>query len=69
MTDQAGRGKYSKVISGLHDAIKALESVCDRALAEKDAEIARLKERVEVLEAAAPEPTASPGPRGDEAQL
>ena len=65
MTDQTGRGKYSRVISGLHDAIKALESVCDRALAEKDAEILRLKDRIIALEAAVPEPTASTGPQRD----
>lgn len=64
MTDQTGRGKYSKVIRGLHEAIAAIESVANRALAEKDAEIDRLKKRLEALEAAAPEPTASPGPQG-----
>jgi hypothetical protein len=44
MTNPAGRGKYSKIIRGLHEGIKAMEAVANRLLAEKDAEIASLTE-------------------------
>lgn len=64
MPDQTGRGKYSKVIRGLYDAIGAIESVANHALAEKDAEIDRLKKRLESFEAAASEPTAPQDPEG-----
>lgn len=45
-----GRGKYSKVIRTQHDAIKALVSCTDRALAERDAEIKRLRDGLDLIE-------------------
>jgi len=44
MTNPMGRGKYSKVIRGMHEGVQAMERVVNRLLAEKDAQIARLTE-------------------------
>lgn len=61
--DSAGRGKYSRVIRGLQEGIKALESQCDKVLAEKDAKIDDLvkalklsRARIEYLGAACQNP-------------
>lgn len=42
MTNPAGRGRYSKVIRGMQENTRALESFVNKILAEKDAEIASL---------------------------
>lgn len=43
MTEPAHFGKYSKTIRELEGVIQTLVNQCDRALAEKDAEVARLR--------------------------
>lgn len=42
MTDTFGRGRYAKVFRGMKEDARALETVANRLLAEKDAEIASL---------------------------
>jgi hypothetical protein len=42
--NSTGRGKYSKIIRELHETIDAMISVFEKILAEKDAEITKLKD-------------------------
>lgn len=48
--DSAGRGKYSKVIRGLHDGIRALESQMNRAIKERDDRIHVMVKALEKIE-------------------
>lgn len=47
--NSVGRGRYSKIIREQDEGIRALESVANRFLAEKDAEIARLRATLELI--------------------
>jgi hypothetical protein len=49
--NSTGRGKYSKIIRELHETIDAMISVFEKILAEKDAEIAKLKGRIDAASA------------------
>lgn len=57
-------GKYSKTINGLQFALQYLEKFASDEIEKRDAEIARLKERLKHFEAVAPEPTAPQVPEG-----
>lgn len=50
--NSAGRGRYSKIIREQDEGIRALESVANRFLAEKDAELAEKDAEIARLRAA-----------------